>query len=96
VVLPVSVARTRLSRLGMAPVQEATELAVPPGVAVAAAVGDGGGAEVAATGGDPVACREAGGAAPIPGAVQAPRKSSATSPLRPLPTLLRGTRDNLS
>jgi hypothetical protein len=97
VALPARVARTRLSPLGMAPVQDATELVVPPGVAVgtavAAAVGDGGGAVDGVT----VACGDGLGLVlPSPGAVQAPRRISTANPAADLPTPLRSTGDNLT
>jgi len=94
-VLPVRVARTRLSALGIAPVQEAVELGVPPGVAVGEVPADGGGAVGA---GDAVGCEADGvgaGAPPIPGAVQAPRRSNAANPAIPLHRPFNGTRDNL-
>src|ERR1700694_956992 len=97
VVLPERVARMRLSALGMAPVQEATELGVPPGVAVGtavgAALGEGGGAVVGVTDECGVGV---GGVPPIPGAVQAPTRTSTASSAAPLPTLLSSTGDNLS
>lgn len=82
--------------LGIAPVQEATELAVPAGVAV----GDGGGPVVGAVDGDAVLW-EAGDRAgvplpPITGAEQAPSRISAISPAAPRPTRVSGTRDNLA
>jgi hypothetical protein len=81
----------------MAPVQDATELVVPPGVAVgtavAAAVGDGGGAVDGVTDG----CGDGDGEVPpIPGAEHAPRNTSTASPAADFPTRLRSTGDNLT
>ena len=96
-VLPERVARMRLSALGMAPAQEATELGVPPGVAVGtavgAALGEGGGAVVGLT--DECGLG-VGGVPPIPGAEQAPRRASTASSAAPFPTLVSSTGDNLT
>src|SRR5260221_12568666 len=80
-VLPAIVARIRFALPGMAPVQEATALGTPPGVAVgtgvALAVGEGGravvGAAVRAMDGGAAGGWMAAAPPPNPGSVQPPR-----------------------
>src|SRR5260221_3815174 len=100
-VLPAIVARIRFALPGMAPVQEATALGTPPGVAVgtgvALAVGEGGGAVVGAAvrAIDGVAAGEwmAAETPPIPGALQAPTRNSVSIPATNLTDLGSGTAD---